>query len=188
MISRLGKKSGRIRTHDRCFIRFNRCPATRDSENPGNRSWQNQSERMKGPRFFGASKDSSILRLIFVPLKSDWFFMTGGRWWPHLRDKWFHRTLSNSEPISLFDFMSPGDHKVWNESARLTTAWSMWVFAIEGGRLNSTEVAHLLLTRQPRVWFSAFSRILLQMLLIFLMALLRTLDRGLKMSIKPNLF
>ena len=45
--------------------------------------------------------------------------------------------------------------------------------------LHGTEAAHLLLTRQPRVWFSAFPRIFFLLLLRFLTTLLWTVDRGL---------
>ena len=47
--------------------------------------------------------------------------------------------------------------------------------------LYSTLVTYLLLAQQPCVWFKAFSRIFI----LLLLRLLRTVDRGLLMSIKP---
>ena len=54
-----------------------------------------------------------------------------------------------------------------------------------GELLHSTEVTFLLLTQQPWVQFSAFSRIFFRCCRYLLTALLRAVDRGLIMSIKP---
>ena len=79
-----------------------------------------------------------------------------------------------------------GRHRSWKR--RRWTGFDLFLVTQEsqylGWVLHSTEVAYLLLTRMPRVRFLSFPRMLSSCCWYLLMALLRTVDRGLITSIE----